>query len=379
MENQKTAAPVEIESLLAFIAKNESLPDDQFSDSIDLLQRYECWQPLFRLIRKKIENPNKREIGDYLRLAHIQGLYLDDWFAAAETSFRLVRDFNMSYGDFRKIALGDILTEEDYNAEATILQGIYNTLPADEDKVHCLERLCLIYEKKKFDEYLLNQSYGKLIELDPNNMKALKYFKVLYIQNYEWEEVVKVLQTMHVSSTHKNDKFRIAQELATVYLYQMNAPKEAIEVIETLCQESPLDTSTVHFEAYFRMLDWPGCLKVLRESLLKAESDKHRAIIYFKIGELEEKLGHFEKAEESLLKSAQLSTTIIEPVERLVMLSLENKEWQKTKEYLHLLESRVRDVDLKMRVVEAIDRIKLGIDSQASNPQVEPPGDTQVE
>jgi len=371
VDQLKTAVPEALQAVLHKLSRGQEIPATDIDNALDLLQSYECWQPFFRILRQKIDHSQKREINHYVRLAHIQGMYLEDWFAAAETCFRLVRDFKLSYSDFRKLGLGEILTEEDFSAEATILQGIYDALPRTDDKVHCLERLCLIYEKKKFDEYLLNQSYLKLLDLDPRNMKALKYFKVLHLQNYEWDEVVKVLQTMHESSSHQNDRFRIAQELATVYLYQMNSPQQAIEVIESLCQDSPLDTSTVHYEAFYRLEDWSGCLKVLRESLLKVETDKQRAIIYLKVGELEERLGHFEKAEESYVKSAQLQTVFLEPLEHLIRLSLDNREWQKTQQYLADLEHRVKDPELQIRVREALDRVKQGLSSQAR-----PSGDT---
>ncbi len=115
------------------------------------------------------------------------------------------------------------------------------------------------------------------MQLDPLNIKALRYFKLLFTQNYEWEKVVTMLRNLLTASKHARDVFRVGQELAAVLLYQLDRPQEAIDVVTKYCEGSPLDTSTISYDAYQRLNDWQGCLRILRECVLSVE-DKISAL-----------------------------------------------------------------------------------------------------
>src|SRR5690606_33746452 len=122
-----------------------------------------------------------------------------------------------------------------------------------EDQILCLERLCLLLEKKIFNESQLTSTYEKLLEIDPLNLKALRYFKLILVQDNEWADVASILQKLLKAVRHPEEVFRVAQELATVYLYHLDKPNEAIETIQKYCHKSPLDSSTILFDAYQRI------------------------------------------------------------------------------------------------------------------------------
>ncbi|MBF0440337.1 MAG: hypothetical protein HQK54_00370 [Oligoflexales bacterium] len=342
------------------IDNDVSISREEYDTYLEQLKFYECWVPFLNLIKRSIKNPKTRQLSDYVKLAKVQHSYLEDIYSAAETCAHAVADLALDYSSFIEAMYSEILGLEEYDSEAIILENIYSMLTRDEDLIACLERLCLIYEKKRFNENLLNQTYEKLIAIDPQNLKALRYFKVLFTQSNDWAEVIRILQTLHLSAKHRNDKFRIAQEIAAVYLYQMDLPRKAVEMIENYCASSPLDTSSIHFDAYYRLRDWDGCLNVLREYLLKVESDSDRAIGCFKAGELEEKCGRLESARDFYLKCIKFVPSMLEPYENLIKIALQNKDWSACISYLKRLKTQIHMPLLADRIEEACERIKSG-------------------
>jgi tetratricopeptide (TPR) repeat protein len=268
-----------------------------------------------------------------------------------------MKDLKLSYSDFREKVLHSVVNEMDFDQEAIILQAILPRLKSKEDSVSCLERLCLIYEKKKYDEAQLNKSYEKLYDLDPTNIKALRYFKVVYTQTNQWEKVVQILLNLYHSAKHVNDKYRSAQELAAVYLYQLDQPTNAIDAIEKYCVDSPLNTFTIHYEAYYRIQNWEGCLKVLRNYLKRVEGGLNKAIIHLKIGELEEQVNRISDAEQSFLQAVELAPKMLEPIENLLEMFLDTHNWDKVMTYLQKLYDLVDDPFLKDKIKEGKSRL----------------------
>ncbi len=356
-DQQNVSAKAAVERAMSSLLQRQGLNREQAATHLQVLEDYECWNPLFRYMDLLLKDPNQRQASDYIKLAQIQSLSLDDAKQAAATCAKLVRDLEVGFTDFRAEIIPILAPNDDFEREALICEAILPLLKQRDDTVACLERLCLIYEKKKYDEERLNQCYEKLISIDPRNVKALRYFKVVHTQNQDWSKVVRVLKALYESLEHVNDRFRIAQELATVYLYQLDAAQAAIEVLDRYCAGSPLDTTTIHYEAYYRLRDWQGCHRVLTKYLAKLTDHQDQAIVFFKLGELEELLDLPEKALNSYRESSRLAPSFLEPVERLIEIYVSRKDWSSILATLQSMQDILKRDALKDRIQEAVDRI----------------------
>jgi tetratricopeptide (TPR) repeat protein len=354
---------MDIKLLITRIDRDGFVNEQNLESILDRLQDYECWLPYFRLIESEIDNPKKRQLKYYVRIAKTYITYLEDSQKAAKVCVRLLRDLRLGYFDFREKVLTLIVSEQDFESEGQILQAISPRLRSKEDSVACLERLCHIFEKKRYDENQLNSCYLRLFELDPANLKALRYFKVVYTQNNQWDKVVQVLQSLFQNAKHANDRFRSAQELAAVYLYQLDQPQSAIDIIEKHCLDSPLNTFTIHYEAYFRQQNWEGCLRVLQGHLRKSDGSLNKAIIHFKIGELQEQLRKSGEAERSYLHSLELAPKMLEPLEKMIELHIEQQQWSGVISDLNKLCELVDDTHLKDKIRDGRNRLQDAIDS----------------
>ncbi len=360
MSEPQTPVVEQVKKLVAEVDAAMPLSAEQRANMLETFEQYECWGPYFRLLKRCIENPTTRQLSDYVRLARVQNLYLEDVFAASDTAAMMVAELKLAYPRFSEEVLPQVIEFEDFAAEATILSAVCDRLPAPTDHVACLERLCMLYEKKTHNEQQLGKTYEKLLSIDPRNVKALRYFKLVFTQNNEWEEVVGILKTLITCVNHPQELFRVAQELAAIFLYQLDMAEEAIHVLETYCSDSPLDTSTILYDAYQRLADWQGCLKVLRQCVLNVDDDSGRAVLHYKIGGLLEQTGDLDNARENFAKAATLWPQFLDAIEGVINIGIAKQDWKLVESWLTTLEGRVTDDRLKVQLRQAQKRVEDG-------------------
>lgn len=330
-------------------------------ECLRLFEDYECWEPFFKVISRKLKAKDVGTLDSYVRLARVQSLYLEDIFAAAETCSQLVKGQQVSFAQFAQEILPTIIEKDDFAAEAAILQAVSTEFSALRDSIACLERLCMLYEKKTHNEAQLAATYEKLLEVDKKNVRALRYFKLAFTQNQDWDNVARLLQDLLKSVKHQQERFRVAQELATVLLYHLDQPVDAINVLETHCAESPLDTSNIQFEAYQRLRKYDSCINILMARLKKEADLINQAIIYFKIGEM---FVHLQKTKESIEnfeKAALLWPEFLDPIERVIFFASREKDWLRVVHWLEELKRRVKISDNIARISDAVSRVSSGL------------------
>jgi len=359
-----TIAPEESQRIKALVKRIDD--DGAFSElerqsALDLLEHYECWGPFFRLIRRRLDDSNLRKPEDYIKLAKIQNQNLEDVFAAAETSANLVTDQSVTFQEFSETVLPQIIDFEDHASEAAILSAVSERFTDINDRVKCLERLCMLYEKRTHNETQLVRTYEHLLNIDSKNVKALRFFKLIHTQNAEWDEVIQKLRQLLECVTHPQEVFRYAQELAAVYLYQVDAPEQAIHVMETYCADSPLDTSTIMFDAYQAMSNMDGCLRVLRQCLLGVNDDTSRATLHYKMAAIEEQKKDYKSALENYEKSSNLSPTFLDPLEGIISIYTITNDWGNLQKWMKRLRTVVKDEKLRVQLNQAIKRVEDGI------------------
>ncbi len=350
-----------IESVISHIKTRHSVGEDVYEAYLNQLESYECWDYWFDLVKTHAGSSPSGFADDHCRLARVNIRYFEDVTAAAESCKAIVESSGMAYSQFRTGVLDRIIDHEEFATEGVLLRTVWERFSAIEDRVEALERICFIYEKKTHNEQLLNQFYERLLKVMPDNSKALRYFRTLYTQQQEWESVVDVLQKLFSAAKHPQEGFRYAQEMAAVYLYQLENAKEAVKIIEQKCKNSTLDTSTIHYEAYFRLGNINGCLNVLRGCLLSIDDDVTRSVIHYRIASLFEQQDNYSNAYQNFEKSYQLNSGLVEAVEGMISTSIKMKDWTKVKEWLAVLSSKVSSPVLANQVRSGLSRLEEGL------------------
>jgi tetratricopeptide (TPR) repeat protein len=362
---QSTSDQNKIKEMIGLVEKYDSLSAAQREEIIKKFEEYECWEPYFKIVNKNLEQLPNESFKNYTRLARVYYSYLEDPPTTAQVCSRAVGALKMGYKKFKEEFLPQVLFTDDWSTEALIFETIYEKFQETQDKVQCLERLSLLYEKKTHNEIKLQANYEKLLKVDPQNIKALRYFKLAYTQSGDWDEVIAILTILIRNSQHTQEIFRYGQELAAILLYQKDKPQDAIQALEKHCSDSPLDTSTIHFDAYQRLGDSQGCIRVLRQCLLNIDDTWGKAVIHYKIGEIEDQTNNPEKAVDEYSKSLKLSPSFLEPIEKIINIYLSKNDWKNTTLWIKELESKTKDPVLKQRINEAAQRLQSAISASA--------------
>ncbi|MBQ50033.1 MAG: hypothetical protein CMP10_21825 [Zetaproteobacteria bacterium] len=350
-------SPHDVKQIIAALQENSAEDKEKEEANLDKLEALECWNPMFRILSNRISSSSKSLL-HFVRLARIQNIHLDDVDLAAQTCRDAVKQLGLSYADVQQLILIKIIREDDFNREIKILLRSLESFLNAQDKIYCLERLCLIFEKKVFDEGRLEQFYRKLIDIDPNNQKALRYFKVVFTQNCQWEEVTEILKSLQKSAKHHNDACRLSMELAAVYLYQLDQPKEAIKSLEKESSASILDTSNILFDANSRLGNWKGCLKVLHDQIKRVSSDYEKGILWFKIGEIKQRQNQVKESIEAYSTCFSLAPSMVVAVENIIEICIGQKKWALVVDWLYKLEVVVEYSDSKEKLKIAVERLE---------------------
>lgn len=352
--------PTTVTSILDQIQSESSaftgLKSHELVESLEPLAKFLCWAPY----KQTLEGWLKKNGGNdqvYLALIKAHLLSGSDLNSVKKVFTNMVTKLGWGYSEVSEHVISHISGLSDLTMTAFILEELIGIFDEKSDKIECLERLSGIYEKKLFDDKKLHSSFEKIRKIEPTNINALKYFKSVAIQNSEWVEATQLLSEILDLGVHQQVKYRAAHELATIQLYQLDTPQDAIKTLESHCKNSPLDASTLHYDAYHRIGDVEGCLGVLKNSYDGTSNSQSQAVLALRIGELFEQSGGFEDAFMWLQKSKEHNPDFQVVSERLINLSIRKQDWKSVSSELKILKTRLNQENSKEKVDAVLSRI----------------------
>jgi hypothetical protein len=84
--------------------------------------------------------------------------------------------------------------------------------------------------------------YHQILKLDKTNEKARKFFKLSHMHNMEWAEAAEQLKVLVQHAENLQERVRYSHELAQLYLYNLNQPGAALELLRPLSIDYPGQT-----------------------------------------------------------------------------------------------------------------------------------------
>ena len=322
------------------------------------LREYECWIPYEKVLRSLTkETDSEQRFFYYLELIRFYCLHMVDIDLAANVAREYLAVRPLSFEEFRREVISRIELSD--RAQVEFIDGVLPSF-SKEEQVSSLEFVSFLLEKKLHDERRLLAVFKKLLSLDPSNSKALRFFKDFHAQHEEWELVADYLTRLCGAVEHKSEKYRYAHELAGVSLYNLDSPAKCLEVLKQRCSDSPLDSSTLLFEAYRRSEDWQGCMSVLDRSMPTGNPSQDAAR-HYRIAQYASKIGDLEKAKNSLVLARNLSSEFWEPVEELVHIAILQKDWQSLLTLTWEVSEKTSSEQLSARVLSLHEQLQHGL------------------
>jgi tetratricopeptide (TPR) repeat protein len=206
------------------------------------LESYECYRQVDQLLRWRLSRPERNRsqlTADYLWLMKINFLGLESFESFAEVAKLFIRHLDVTFVTIRLHILDEILGPENFKAHAKFLKLVLDDVKDVAQKVLLLERLALIFEKKIFVEHEFEAIYFQILKLDTTNVRARKFFKLSHLHNMEWAEAAEQLKVLVQYAENPQERARYSHELAQLYLYNLNQPAAALELLRPLAVVFP--------------------------------------------------------------------------------------------------------------------------------------------
>jgi tetratricopeptide (TPR) repeat protein len=331
------------------------------------LEANECWQPLLRHLDGRIARGGDGLDQSYILAIRIRLQYFKDTTAAQALASDLIRRCGLTFRQFRERLLSDdVIQSAGPEVEASLIEAAVGAFDLVGEKVAALERLATVFEKRLFHDQNLFLVFERLTQLDPDNLKALRYFKMVFSQNNEWQQVARILRRMIEVVPGRHEKYRLAHDLACALVYHLNQPRDALVILERYCRESPLDVSQVEYDAAFRTGDLKRCIQVLHTAQRSVRDDAGRAVIQLRMAELHRRTGDFQSMERCLEESIEAWPVFLDPFEPLIQLHLNSGRWDKVIQLLNNLAQRVQDKELVAQIRETVRRVESGLNDRES-------------
>ncbi len=347
-----------LEAIFHKIENNQKMDEVAFKSAMQLLSDNECWHYIDLMFQNISLSENTKEL--FIEKLKIDSLIREKFVLVAESLSSMIKVLKLSFDEVFNFLVPELVETNDWGAEARIWQGAFFAFSSKEDKIFALERLCFLFDKKLFDGNMLHQYFEEIVKLNPNNLKALKYYKQLHIQNGNWPMVASTIKDILKSEKSELRISRNAQELAMVELYHLGDPKSALKVIHELCVGSGLDSTAIEFDAYKSLNDYDQCIGVIDKLMFASESDEERAVLHLKKAQIYEEVEDFQNALAQAELAANHELIKLEATEVLISASMKSKSWRKSMDYLRDFSNLVFDDDLKDQVDLARKRLQDG-------------------
>lgn len=249
---------------------------------LHFLEAYECLGQVIKLLDWRIQNASARDgdlFSEFLWLMRVYYLGLEDFDNFVATASRAITTLHLPFAFVRMHIAEGILGPESFHEHALLYAKVLGSFSSKSQRVLLLERLALIYEKKLFLEADVDAVYAKLIDIEPENIKALKFYKFFYLQTNQFREAAAKLEKLMQVIQNPFEKQRVAHELAQTHLYSLNEPGIAREILEEHCLHSRLDTNQTFIEALERLGAIDELIDFLRAMLNRTDSIKEKTSI----------------------------------------------------------------------------------------------------
>jgi tetratricopeptide (TPR) repeat protein len=352
-------------SLLVGIGKSISyfhtMSRSEQDESLKILEAYECLGQVVRLLDWRLQQSKSSDssvLSDYLWMMRISYLGIEDFEKFVEVVVRAIRTLSLPFSIVRIHIAEAILGIENYHDQVKLFSRLEGVFTTRAQLIPMLERLALIYEKKLFLDEKVDDIYRKLLEVDANNVKALRYYKLLYMQSARYLEAAHQLERLIAVLPNPFEKQRAAHELAQICLYNLNDPARSREILETQCSGSLLDTHLTLMEALDRLGAYDDLIVLLQQVLLSTEDNDEKASLHLRISHILFKSGDFAGSVKSARLAVELMPQSFLAHEALLSTFMEMSDTSGVLETLEKLSSMVTLDSSKVELARLVQRGK---------------------
>jgi tetratricopeptide (TPR) repeat protein len=363
-------SPQELETLSGLVRSVSSFTEMSVDDQdvlIASLLDYECYAQVCSLLSWRAQQGKRGVEGalaDYCLLMRVYFEGLESFERFCSTAELAIRRLALSFSIVRLKMAEEILGLEQFELHAQFYQSVAEAISDRAQRVLLLTRLALILEKKLYREADAEPIYRTILELEPYNIKALRFLRLWYSQGGEWENVACQLRLLIKAYRNPHEKHRAAHELAQIQLYNLNNPEAALNVLLNDCRDSRLDTRQTLVEALERLGAFEELLGSLNDMEQATDQNEERSAINVKKGLVLMRLGERELAVRAFQESVRIAPENLLAHESLISSLIDIGAQVQVSEALLAMAQRVTLPDSRQKLKD----LAASVGSLAANP-----------
>jgi len=362
-------SPEEYQILVSLVSSIGDFPRMNHQEQdllIRSLEAYECYQQVDKLLRWRVARPDRnhqQHLHDYLWLMKVHYLGLDSFDSFLEVAKLCVTNLQIPFSTIRLHLMEEVLGPENFREHLLLMRGVLDAVQDVTQKVLLLERTALVCEKKLFLEGEVEPTYNQILKISPNNEKARKYRKLHHIHNMEWADAAEQLKVLAQHAENPQERVRYSHELAQLFLYNLNQPAAAIDLLRPLAIQNP-ETRHALIEAYERLELDEELISTLLSFERTARDPQESAHFKFRRGNGLLKMGRADEAAKAFREALQLQPGALLIHEALVAALVEIGSAGQLSDELLRLRDVVQLDSSKVSLDQLIERVRHVADAQ---------------
>ena len=226
-----------------------------------------------------------------------------------------------------------------------------------EAKVEALIQLAEVYELRTSQPDEAIETYGKVREVDPVDMRALKGLERLYAQTEKWPQLFQILETQFEVVQTEKERVTILTQLAGMLEEEFIKPDEAAQRLEQVLEIDPSHVNALIGLAriYRQMQKWDQLIDTYERHVSATPDRGERVRIYKALGDTYAKdLGDPDRAIDAHLNVLSIDDSDSESLDALTRL------YEKREDYgsaLDMMEQLVRQIQEPQKQVDLLFRM----------------------
>ncbi len=250
-----------------------------------------------------------------------------------------------------------------------LLKAELDLAKSDAERTELLAELAEIYQSIPEHESETLEVYERILEIDPDNMLALRELERLYEKNGQFEQLAAIYERRIELAPDKETKIAYRWLLADLH-QQLNPDHDPVEDYEAILAENPADTRAVDrlVAIYISQERWEDVLRVYANAAENARTDEDKVFFLMLHGQvLEMQLEDYEGAVATYSKVLEMKPKHLPAISGLKRCYARTENWQ---EMQRILERELETVTNESKRVATYYQLAFLHETKLDNPEL---------
>ncbi len=304
-------------------------------EALNALQRLykdtQNWKELIKILQQKIvATEDIEEIVDLQqKIGEIYEHNLDE-INQAINAYKEVLNHDQNYLPALKGLEGLYTREERWQDLLDILELQLDVITTERERISLLLRMATMLEEEFVKPERAAEKLESVLDIDPNNEKALVALERIYRHARRWQDLVDTLFRHIEAVTDRETRIELYHRVADVYAEELDDPHSAIEALRNVLSIVPKNILALEklSELFQKIEDWSGANDALSRLTQIVPEPEKRVELSYRLGYLlSEHIGDYKGSIEQYQAALDIDPGHLQSLASLRKIYIEDQDW----------------------------------------------------